>query len=259
MTIDDTKKVDMAREDRLRDMSKEPVRTPPKDADFNKILERSRLASNPTQTTQPQSKTVTEEAIREAARHDERHGEDRRRDEDDGKGRRDSRQKGERAEARFAGHKVMSKAQTKQHGGSDGSRQGGYGTAGRRELSRALSRSAAKSVPVDLQGKFAAKLESSLKGADAAHQPAITQQILNKIVQYVRIGINRKGEKEMQMDLHENVFRGLKLRVTSRDGKVSVHFRTADKKGRAVFEKNAGAIRDALQKKGIEVDEIIVS
>jgi hypothetical protein len=67
------------------------------------------------------------------------------------------------------------------------------------------------------------------------------------------------GDQEIQIDLHEKIFRGLKLRVTSRKGKVDVHFLAADAKTRSIFEKNKDDIRDALEKKGILVEEILIT
>lgn len=259
---DESKRIDQARDDRIRDMTKEPAKIRPKETDFDKILEKSRMAAPLASSSQTQSKTLTEDAIREAAKREDRQGEERKRDEDEDKGGKNFRQKGERSDHKVTDQKVIAKGRLKQDGGGSGGedRRGGYGTSsGRRETSRVLTKSSAKSLPVDLQEKFAAKLARSAKGADGTDHAALSQQVINKIVQFVRIGLNRKGEKEIQLDLSEKIFRGLKLRVIARGGKVGVLFRTADSKGKAAFEKNTDAIRDALAKKGIEVDEILVS
>lgn len=258
--MDDSKRIERSREDRVRDAGREPIKPRPKETEFDRILERNRLAAQLTPQTQQQSKTATSEAIREAVKREDRQGDERKQDEGEKKEDGGSKQKGEKAEGKVAEQKVIAKGRLKQQsGGGGGSRQGGFGDqGGRRSLSRVLTKAGLKSVPVDLQGKFASKLAQSLKGAGAG-EAGLTQQVINKIVQYVRIGINRKGEKEIQLDLHEAIFRGLKLRVIARGGKVAVFFKASDSKGREVFEKNKDAIRDALMKKGIEVDEIVVS
>lgn len=260
--VDETRKVDHTRDDRMRDMSKEPVRPRPKETEFDKALEKSRMSQQLMPQTQPQSKTATEEAIREVFKREDRRGDDQRQgDKDEEKDGRDSRQKSDRPQGKIAEQKVIAKGKmTRQGSGSGGGREGGgYGASGsKRDFDRLSMKLEARSIPIDLQGKFAQKLAQTMKGTHGAHL-ILSQQILNKIVQYVRIGINEKGEKEMQLDLHERIFRGLKLRVVARAGKVAVYFRTSDANGRAVFKKNSDAIRATLSKKGIEVDEIVVS
>lgn len=258
MSVDESKRVERVRDDRIQDMAREQMRPRPKGTDFDKILENSRFASQLAPQQQMQSKTITEEAIREAAKRQDREGDEKKKD-DEGEGNRDTRQKGEGTEAKVADQKVIAKGRLKQQSGGGQGHGGADAQTGRRQMARLLARAQVKSVPLDLQGKFAARLREATKGAGSAHQVNLSQQILNKIVQYVRVGINRMGEKEIQMDLHERIFRGLKLRVIARDGKVGVHFKTADARGRKVFERNRDAIRDALTKKGIAVDEIVIS
>lgn len=261
MTVDDSKKVDAARQDRTRDVSREQPRIRPKETDFDRVMERSRTASQLMPQQQGQSKTITEEAIKEAAKHQDRQGEDGRRDEGDKKDRRESKQRGERSEGKITGDKVVAKGQLKGFGqGMGGGREDGRGGfTAKRSLSQALAKHGAKSVPTDLKGEFAARLSQTLKSSEA-QQGVLTQQVLNKIVQYVKIGINRKGEKEIQLELNEKIFRGLKLCVTAHEGgKVGVRLNTADETGRSVLKKNLAAIKDALKKRGIEVDEIVIS
>ena len=257
MSVDDTKKVDSARQDAVRqDLKERPKARPAEPTEFDKVLERGKLAQQLSPQKQQGAKTSTDEAIREVVKHQEREQEGRR-DEDQKKDGREGRDRGERAEARATDGKVLAKNRTKQDGGGGGGREGFGGTAGKRQLARALARQGVKSVPVDLSSRFAGRLSQAMKGTQAPQ--VLTQQVLTKIVQFVRIGINRKGEKEIQLDLHERIFRGLKLRVIARGGKVAVHFRTPDPKGRKAFEENEQAIRDALARKGIEVDEIVIT
>lgn len=260
--IDESKRSERVRDDRIQESARsEPVKLRPKETEFDKVLEKSRLSSQLLPQTQTQSKAVTEQAIKEAFKHEDRQRDEQKKDEGENKEGRDSHEKGKRAQGQIAEQKVIAKGHTKQQSGfgSGGRQQGGFAsTNGRKNLSKMLTREASKSVPVDLQSKFASKLSKAMTAANAG-QAVLTQQVLNKIVQYVRIGINQKGEKEIQIDLHERIFRGLKLRVIARGGKVGVHLNTGDSKGREVLEKNADAIRSALEKKGIDVDEILVS
>ena len=252
-------RAERARQERAPERPKLQPQPKPKESDFNRALEKSRLASQLTPQTGTQSKATTERAIRQVVKQEDRRGEDRRRDDDERDEGRDSRSKGKRSQGKVAGQKVVAKGTLKQSSGGAGGR-GAFGqTLGRKSMVRVLTKAGVKSIPIDLQTRFAARLAQAMKGATAAEQAALSQKILNLLVQYVRVGINKKGEKEIQVDLHERIFRGLKLRVVARNGKVAVHFKTSDAQGRRALEGNTSALRDALSKKGIEVDEIAVS
>lgn len=258
--VDESTKVDLSRQDRLRDQQEKP-KAKVQESEFDQVLKKGQLAQS-TSPLQSQNKGITEQAIRESAKRQDQEGEDRKRDEGDRKEKKDSGQGAQRRDGGTVEHKVVGKGQTAhgEGGGGGGDKGGGFDSGtGRRSLSKQLAKAGAKSLPVDLRAQFAARMASAAKSASSAHQANLTQQELNKIVQHVRIGINRLGQKEIQIDLHGEVFRGLKLRVTSEQGKVGVHFRTADARGRALFERNRDAIRSALAGKGIEVAEITVS
>jgi hypothetical protein len=253
-------RAERAREDRLQERPKLQPKPKPSENDFDRALRNSQLSSQLNPQTKAQSKAATEQAVREVLKHQERRDQDRRRDDSERDEGRDSRSKDKHSQAKVAGQKVIAKGTLKQGSGGAGGGRGGFGQAlGRKSMARMLTKAGARSIPVDLQAKFAARLAQAMKGATAAEQAALSQKILNLLVQYVRVGINREGEKEVQVDLHERIFRGLKLRVIARNGKVAVHFRTSDAQGRQALESNTSAIRDALSKKGIEVDEIVVS
>ncbi len=256
MSVEEAKKADQTREAIHKDSLKERPKARPAETDFDRILERSKIAQQLVPQKQQAAKTATDEAIREAVRQQDK-GEGRRRDEEEKKDGREGRSRSEGSELRGSEGRVEAKGKTKQD--SEGGGREGYGSSsGRRELTKTLSRHGVKSVPVDLSGKFAGRLAQAMKGAEA-QSPQIAQHILNKLVQCVRIGINRKGEKEMQVELSERIFRGLKLRVIARGGKVAVHLKTSDARGKKAIEEGEEAIRDALAKKGIEVDEIVIS
>lgn len=257
---DEVRKVDRAHEERLRDAGKEKIKPRPKETEFDKALEKSRMPAQLGTQQQAQSKTLTEDAIREAVKHDDRQKDEGHKDKDEGKKDNNPRGKEDRSDNRIIGQKVVAKETLKRDGGGGGGDRGSFGGgASRRELSKVLIKSGAKSLPIDLQSKFASKLADSLKTASVAGKVQIPEELLNKIVQYVRIGINRKGEKEIQLDLHEKIFRGLKLKVSSHGGRVSVHFRTSDAKGKTALEDNEEEIKSLLSSKGIDVDDISIS
>ncbi len=259
--VDDVKKADLARQERLRQQAQETGKPKEKlkESDFDKLVKQGQT-SQAGQMAKESNKPVTERAMEEAAKRHERQQEMREKEKEERKEKRESRETGEKADPRVAQQKVVGKGSRGQGGrGSAGSGQGGYGgSTAKRGLAKKLTRAGVKTLPAELHKKFASKMAQAAKEAGRPDTGKLAQEVLDKVVQYVRIGINRKGEKEIRLDLHQKIFRGLKLSVIEREGKVSVQFTTADEKGRAVFEKNSDAIRDALSKKGIDVGEITV-
>lgn len=260
--VKEVDRAERARQEQMKEKPKEPLRPKPKESDFNEVMRQSRMPIQPAVTkTELPSKAATEYAIQEAVKQEDRRGDEQKRDDRDKKeDSRDSRQEGKRADGRGSGQKVVAKGKMKQGGGqSGGGKRGGFGMESqRKEMARILKKSGVKSLPMDLRGKFASKLSDAMKTRSAS-RAQLTQQVINRIIQYVRVGINTKGEKEMQIELHERIFRGLKLRVIARGGKVGVIFRTSDTKGREVLEKNRDGLSKALKDKGIEVDEIEIT
>ncbi len=257
--VDEIKKSEAARQERIRQEAQEKAKAKPKESEFDRLVKEGQ-ASQAGQAAKVQSKPITEQAMEEAAKRQEKEQEMRQKDKEERKEKKETRETGEKADAKVAQHKVVGKGPRGQGGRGGGGKGGGYqGSTTRRGLTKQLAKAGVKTLPADLQKKFAAKMAQLAKDLDRPDGARLNQEVLNKIVQYVRIGINRKGEKEIQLDLHERIFRGLRLRVTEKGGRVSVHFRTFDEKGRAVFERNSDAIRDALAKRGIEVEEITVA
>jgi len=261
--VDDVKKSELARQERAREQAQEKFKPKPKskESEFDKLVKKGQM-SQAGQMAKTTSKPVTERAIHEAAKARERDEQMRRKDKEERKEKKEGRQTGEKTDARVAEQKVVGKGARGQGGQGQGgsSGKGGYGgQTAKRGLAKKLSKAGVKTLPMDLQKKFTAKMAKAAQDLSRPDAARLSQQVLDKIIQNVRIGINRKGEKEIQIDLHERIFRGLKLRVTEKGGKVNVHFRMVDKKGRALFEKNSDAIRDALASKGIDVEEITVA
>ncbi|MBT3182531.1 MAG: hypothetical protein HN337_08510 [Deltaproteobacteria bacterium] len=251
------------RQDKVKERQKEAEKTKPKDSDFNEVLRKSKVPQQPMIRPQTQSKTATEYALKEAVKHQEKKGdENKKEDRDDKEEGRDSRQEGKKPQGKIAQQKVIAKGKLKQgnqQSGGKGQRGFGGGNTSRKGMAKALKKAGARSLPIDLKGKFASKLSDTLKATAGPDRAQLTQQVLNQLIQYVKVGMNRKGEKEIQIDLHEKIFKGLKLRVISREGKVAVTFSASDRKGREILEKNKDDISRALKDKGIEVDEIVVN
>jgi hypothetical protein len=66
------------------------------------------------------------------------------------------------------------------------------------------------------------------------------------------------GEKEMDVSLHEKVFKGLRLRVAMKQEKADVSFMTQSEEVRDLFLAHKRDLESALKEKGIEVGLLIV-
>ncbi len=86
----------------------------------------------------------------------------------------------------------------------------------------------------------------------------IPKQVLDQIVQYVRVGLNKDLNKEIQVDLSEKIFKGLSLRVSSNRGLIQVSFLTGNAEVRRLFEASKNQIAQELKQKGIQVEKIQV-
>lgn len=87
----------------------------------------------------------------------------------------------------------------------------------------------------------------------------IQPQILDQIVQEVRLGINATGAAEFQFDLRSDVLDGLKLKISTQDGKVVAYFIAENVHVKDVIDQGAQELVQALQQRGLEVAELQVS
>jgi hypothetical protein len=87
----------------------------------------------------------------------------------------------------------------------------------------------------------------------------LPKAVLDQIVQYVRIGLNKDLNKEIQIDFHDQFFNGLKLKVTSHGKEVSVEFIAQNRSVKDCFQQERENIALALGEKGIDVRSITVT
>lgn len=89
--------------------------------------------------------------------------------------------------------------------------------------------------------------------------PVIQPQMLDQIVQDVRIGINAMGAAEFQFDLKSDVLDGLKLKISTQDGKVTASFIAENVHVKDAIDQGTQELIQALQQRGLEVAEVQVS
>lgn len=261
MSFED-RRIEHIQETRIQDLKpKEKHRPKDEPSQFDRVLRES--AQQPFKPlVRSQTELATHQGVRETKRFQEQKEEKRKKEkgEEEGKEETKSREKGR--DGKVAEQKVIAKSKSNQgqresHSGSHG-REGFGGQAGkRRGASLNFKTGDAKAQAIIADGRFQQQLKAKL--TQASQSPQMTQAILNKIVQSVRAGLNEKGEKEIQIDLHKEILKGLKLRVISRNGRVSVLFQSEDHQVRKLVEQHQEEISKALVEKGIEVAEIRVN
>lgn len=244
---------------------KEPEPTPaekPQSSSFDRILEQSRALQRSPLLQQQSTRQGSEEAQRETQRRGRAHE------------RRETMHRRERARAiahheaetterteEGPQHRVVLKTQLKreQGGSSQGGAHGSFGQSGEgaREKTAATGRSRQ-----DLRASLVQQLEQGFGAALQSHKvpTAFTtkqlQQLVNQLVQFVRVGRTTVEGTELQLGMNETVFRGLRLRLTAKDGKVTVQFQSSHADVRALFEREREKITRALEAKGVRVGAI---
>ncbi|QQR79686.1 MAG: flagellar hook-length control protein FliK [Deltaproteobacteria bacterium] len=86
----------------------------------------------------------------------------------------------------------------------------------------------------------------------------LNKAVLDQVVQYARVMTKTDGDKEMELQLKEDVFKGLRLRVRMKDGKVMATFITHSESVRNLFQSQKAEISKALEEKGIVVSSLNV-
>jgi hypothetical protein len=85
---------------------------------------------------------------------------------------------------------------------------------------------------------------------------ALANEIAQKIVQSVRVGTNRAGEAEFQIDLKSSVLSGLQIKVSGKNGKISAAFSGSDKAVLKLLRDNADGLKQALSSRGLALVDL---
>jgi hypothetical protein len=175
-------------------------------------------------------------------------GEDERRGEQGTEERDKAAQSG--AAARAGARKGPLKADDASSGGGKGAGQGSQDQQGKPgapaafRLNPALMAPAPVARPRDMAG--------------SARLRAVANEIAQKIVERVRVGENAAGKAEFQIDLRSNVLRGLSIKVSGSNGKISAVFSGRDKEVLKMLEEQAHTLKSALGGRGLTLAEFKV-
>ncbi len=252
----DRKYIDRAEQAKEADKPKPPKKEGK--SPFDELLEQSQRLQQGSVDTKSQDKRVLQQAAKEVEKRQERQrdqSKDREREDEHRQNTRD-----ERSPTQSVTKKVVGKAGLKeqQGGGGEHASEGGGGFSRKKESSSAAAKKS-EMAPAPLQKETGA-FGKAFKIAMSQYLPkTLSQEILNKVVQYVRIGLSRKGNKEIELELHEKIFKGLRLRLESNRGKVTLHFLAANAQTRALFERESSKIRAHLENRGIDVAKVMVT
>ncbi len=230
---------------------------------FDEVLEQSRVQNQASFNSRLQSQKATQQGVEELQGDQERRRQDRDKKDKDADQSGSRKDRSDSRDTATGDHrKVVGKGGTRDgenQGGSAGGGSSGSGF-GRKSSSKVVESKKGERSRMD-EAVRAEKFRETLaaKSNQNVKRAGLDPELLQKLVRYVRVGLNGLGEKEIQIDLHETVFRGLKLRLAAKDGKVKVHFLASEGETRRLFEKNSSEIRQALEAKGILVESIQVS
>ena len=258
--IDDVKYTDRKYLDRAEQAKEAEKPKPPKKegkSPFDELMEQSQRLQQGSVDTRSQDKRVTEQAVREVEKRQERQrdqSKDKEKDEDQ---KQESRE--DRRDAQTVTKKVIGKGGSKEQQGGGGSHSSEGGSGFSRKKGAALESKKSELAAAkthNMEGAFGKAFKAAL---EKQVPKAIPQEVLNQVVRYVRVGLSREGDKEVELQLHEKIFKGLRLRLSSNRGRVTVHFLAANAETRALFEKESSRIRAHLESKGIAVEKINVT
>lgn len=112
------------------------------------------------------------------------------------------------------------------------------------------------------RGEFALELAGSPAAPKTPEKgktpPSISKALLDQLVRYCRLVTKTDGDKEFDLQLHEEVFKGLRLRVSLIGGKMEVTFLTSSQDVLGLFQAQSADLRNSLSEKGIDVRRINV-
>jgi len=228
------------------------------DTPEEKREERTKEKSSTRRGKQAPQRQAGEEKVRETTHRDSREQSDSK--EQKGK----SDQKDSAQHAKEADQRVVSKQGQRDSGGG----QQGRGQEGQQGAGQQAEAGAAKgesqqarpdtSKPMMTQMEGLGKPPAAAKASKAHVPKTLPKEVMQQIVSYARLMVRPGGEKEMELALRDEVFKGLRLRIVTKQGKIEATFITSSPDVRNLFQAQKRAIAQALEEKGLEVEGINV-
>ncbi len=86
----------------------------------------------------------------------------------------------------------------------------------------------------------------------------LPKPLLDQMVRYCRLMTKGNGDKEMEFQLKEDMFRGMRIKVALSNGKISATFLSAHEDIKSYFQSHKNELMMALAEKGVEVKSVSV-
>jgi len=93
---------------------------------------------------------------------------------------------------------------------------------------------------------------------DLRTDATLPRKVIDEVVQAVRVGVNRAGDKELQFDLKSNVMDGMTIRVSIHDNRVVTILEATSRDVRDKLEAHVGELMHTLTQKGLQVASVEV-
>ena len=210
--------------------------------------------------------------LKEITREDDRHSSssDRDKAEDDKKAADNKPEGGKKSKdtGLTARERVLGKHSSGEQGSGGGSgekREGGGGQRGFQKDSQSSQNFAADlrrrdPAPAPVPMEFQKIQQVDVSKIEAPEAPReLPKALLDQIVQSVTIVQKKDLSKEIQIDFHDSVFNGLRLKVTAQGKEVSVEFLVPNRTVEETFKHERENIALALGEKGVDVRSIKVT
>jgi len=156
--------------------------------------------------------------------------------------------------AAHLGAKTKAREDSRAGAGGGGASGGGGGNSGKDGEQGAAAAQGFKMLNPALMAPVA--VAQPRTGVMSEKLRALANEIAQKIVQNVRVGTNRAGEAEFQIDLKSSVLNGLQIKVSGKHGKITAVFSGKDAEVLKLIKQNADGLRSALQGRGLVLAEL---
>ncbi len=231
---------------------------------FDQALEKAKVADQPTQSEAAKFDAKIKDALSDSDKGKDRDRSDRKKEKDEDKKVQSNEEKegGKNLKEGGIKDKVLGKQDMGGRGSGGGSFSDGKGDSSGQFGQRQQGRPQLVKVDVAAPNSFQMQQVNAVNAVkdlqNIKHLQKIPPQVLDQIVQHIRIGMNKNLDKEIQLDLSEKIFKGLSLRVSSHQGKLQVFFITRNPDVKRLFESQKQQIHLALEQKGFGVGKIQV-
>lgn len=258
--VDPTRPSDSSRVRNEEPQQQEPAPQKSGPSGFDEVLRQNRIPQSPQQQQSGQQGSATLQ--KEAASRESRTQEQRTRQQDKTETR-EERRSGDSESRHSEGpsdSRVDAKGQMKEREGGGGQGQG-QSSGGRGEMTREAGQAKLKdSAKTTDQGQAHGAFAAQLKKAEIPNALSAQhiQQIVNKVLQYFRVKKMATGETELDIGFQGEIFKGLRLRLVQKDGKVILHILSGEGDVRRLFEKSRSVIEKALTDKGVKLSQIVI-